>query len=63
MARRKKEESDHDLREKRKTVLGPKCGWRLMDAASAVKTQFVILTKDRYPDYFISAGTAVRKSG
>ena len=48
MVHRKKEESNHDLKEKRKTVFCPKCGWRLMDAASAVKTQLVIPTKGRY---------------
>ena len=56
MVHRKKEESNHDLKEKRKTVFCPKCGWRLMDATSAVKTQLVIPTKGRYPDYFIKCG-------
>lgn len=56
MVRRKKEEYTHELREKRRPLCCPKCGWRIMDAVAGTKAQFITPQKGRYPDFIVKCG-------
>ena len=47
---RKKEVQANGLEKKRRSILCPKCGHRLLDASVNTKAQLVTPTKNGYPD-------------
>ena len=52
----KKEAEQNDIKEKMRPVYCPKCGWKLLDAVSGMKTQTKIPHKGRYPDLCMKCG-------
>ena len=52
----KKEAEQNDIKEKMRPVYCPKCGWKLLDAVSGMKTQTKIPHKGRYPDLYMKCG-------
>lgn len=50
---KKKEVQANGLEKKRRSILCPKCGHRLLDASINTKAQLVTPTKKRNPDFMI----------
>lgn len=50
---KKKEVQANGLGRKRRSILCPKCGHRLLDASINTKAQLVTPTKNRNPDFMI----------
>ena len=50
---RKKEVQANGLEKKRRSILCPKCGHRLLDASVKTKAHFDTPTKNRNPDFVI----------
>ena len=50
---KKKEVQTNGLEKKRRSILCPKCGHRLLDASINTKAQLVTPTKNRNPDFMI----------
>lgn len=50
---KKKEGQANGLEMKRRSILCPKCGHRLLDASINTKVQLVTPTKNRNPDFLI----------
>ena len=56
MRRSKKEDEQHDVRDKMRPVYCPKCGWKMLDAVKGTKTQISFPYKGRYPDFYMKCG-------